>query len=37
MTNWKLYEELKRLLNRGAITPQEYERRIKLILRGLEK
>lgn len=37
MTNWRLYEELKQLLNSGAISPQEYERRIKLILRGLEK
>lgn len=33
--NWRLYEELKQLLNRGAISPQEYERRIKLIVKGL--
>ena len=34
--NYKLYEQLKQLYACGAITPQEYERRIKLILKGLE-
>lgn len=34
--DYKLYEELKHLYCIGAITSDEYERRIKLILGELE-